>query len=139
MSFIIFRQPVQKDTQVAKGQTAETLTVSIGQRKLKAYVADSSETRERGLGGRDSLLSDEAMLFLFDTPALHGFWMKDMRFPIDIIWLDESKRVAWVEPNVLPTSFPKIFAPKVPAKYVLETNAGFAAENNIKIGEEVYF
>lgn len=113
--------------------------VYIGHQSLKAYVADTEITREKGLGDIESLPSDEAMLFMFDVPERYGFWMKDMRFPIDIFWIDWLGRVVFIKESVLPSSYPETFIPNVPAKYVLETNVGFAHENRVKIGDEISF
>ena len=63
--------------------------------------------------------------------------MKDMNFPIDVIWLDENYRVVDIAQDVRPDSFPKVFDPQGPAKYILEVNAGFSGRNNIKIGDRL--
>ncbi len=139
LSFIVWNGIVQKDINTSKGQAERTTTVSIGHKIIKAYVADTVELQEKGLSGRESIAFDQAMLFIFAVPASYGFWMKDMKFPIDIIWLDQSKRVIFIKTNVLPSSYPEIFVPNSPAKYVLETSAGFVGENNLKIGNEIYF
>ena len=62
-----------------------------------------------------------------------------MFFPIDIIWINEEKKVVHMEKNVPPESFPKIFTPSEPAKYVLEVPAGFSDENGLMAGDEVLF
>lgn len=139
LSFIIWGPFSQKDSYFSKGQIEKTTPVSIGHSQIKAFVADTSLFRKRGLGGKDSILSDEGMLFIFETPAYHGIWMKDMRFPIDIFWIDEMKRIVSLQEVVLTSSYPEIFTPKAPAKYVLETRAGFARENNVKIGDKISF
>jgi uncharacterized membrane protein (UPF0127 family) len=69
---------------------------------------------------------DPGLLFVFDEPGLHGIWMKDMRFPIDILWLDDAFQVVDVRKNVAPDSYPTVFKPTKPARYVLEVTAGFA-------------
>ena len=77
------------------------------------------------------------MLFKYDEPGIYGIWMKDMKFAIDVIWLDGGYRVIKIAENVRPDSFPKVFEPNQPALYVLEVNAGFAARNGIKAGDKV--
>lgn len=139
LSFIVWNGVVQKDINTSKGQTGRTTTVSIGHKLIKAYIADTMELQEKGLGGRESIASDQAMLFVFGIPAPYGFWMKDMRFPIDIFWLDPSKHVIFIKEDALPSSYPEIFIPDSPAEYVLETPAGFVGENNLKIGTEISF
>ena len=89
------------------------------------------------MSGQDALKKDEAMLFIFDEPGMHGFWMKDMRFSIDIIWIDENLRVVHLEENVSPSSYPESFIPSVDAKYVLEIYTGQAAAQGIGLGDAV--
>ncbi len=62
--------------------------------------------------------------------------MKDMKFPIDVIWLDENYRVVNIVKDARPDSFPEVFKSEAPAKYILEVNAGFANRNSIKVGDE---
>lgn len=97
--------------------------------------AQTKEERERGLSGRASLVPRSGMLLLFATSGFYGIWMKDMQFPLDIIWFDGGKRVIAVEENISPLSYPKVFVPSAPARYVLEVNAGFVAEHRVVVGE----
>lgn len=154
LSFIIFPTFFQKDiTVLSKGQNADIGLVSIGHSSIKVFLANDWLTREKGLGGIDRILPDEGILFIFDYSDRYGIWMKDMRFPIDIFWLapanfPEEKslgtdevmlKVVDIRENVSPATFPEVFTPKASAKYVLETHAGFARENNVKIGNQVSF
>lgn len=107
----------------------------LAQAPLSLEFAKSAQERERGLSRRTSLASGSGMLFLFDTPGLYGVWMKDMHFPLDILWLDGKKRVVAIEENALPASYPRIFRPSAPARFILEANAGFVAENHIVVGD----
>ena len=75
------------------------------------------------------------MLFYFDSPGKYGFWMKDMKFDIDIIWIDMDQKVVGMAENVAVNSYPKIFYPPSDVKYVLEVPSGFTVEHNIKIGD----
>lgn len=93
-------------------------------------IARDQPARELGLGGRDSLASTTGMLFVFDEPSRQGFWMKDMKFPIDIIWLDENFRIITVAADVLPSSYPTIFYPKEKSAFVLEVAAEISQKNN---------
>ena len=79
------------------------------------------------------------MLFVFDKPDTYGFWMKDMHFSIDMIWLDENFRVVTVASDVPANSYPKTYHPTDKSLYVLETNAGYAEKNNIKVGDILDF
>lgn len=98
-------------------------------------TAMTEKEREKGLGGRESLCSSCAMLFVFEKPGRYAFWMRDMRFSIDIIWLLED-RVVFVAEEVSP-DFSGIFDPAVVADRVVEVNAG--AAKNINVGEKVRF
>lgn len=111
--------------------------VVIGNAQLKVKIVDDDSKRKKGLGGIESLDDDKGMLFVFDESGYYGIWMKDMNFPIDIIWLNEAHQVADYQENVSPDTYPKVFKPLVEAKYVLETNAGFIKKEGIKIGDEM--
>ncbi|MDO8566013.1 MAG: DUF192 domain-containing protein [Candidatus Moranbacteria bacterium] len=98
-------------------------------------VAVTEKEREKGLGGRESLCTSCAMLFVFEKPGRYAFWMKDMRFPIDIVWLLKD-RVVFVAGEVSP-DFSGLLDPVVAADQVVELNAGVA--KNINVGEKIRF
>ena len=93
---------------------------------IRYTVADDDTERAQGLSGTKSLAGNTGKLFIFDRESKHGFWMKDMRYPIDIIWLDAAREVVHIKRSATPESFPEIFYPDQPALYVLEVNAGDA-------------
>lgn len=111
--------------------------VNIGGQNLVAMVADSPIERARGLSGATFLNNKNGMLFEFDEADYHGIWMKGMTIPIDIIFIDEQSRVVSIKENVSPDTYPEVFKPDAPAKYVLEVTAGYVAANKIKIGDTV--
>lgn len=111
----------------------------IGDAKLKILLADSEEERVLGLSDKDHLDNDQGMLFMFGENGNHGIWMKDMKFSIDIIWLDSKFQVVDYVSDVAPESYPNVFKPKKPAKYVLEVNSGFIKANGIKIEDQATF
>lgn len=107
-------------------------------RSFTVEVADSSAKRELGLGKRDSLPAGQGMYFPFDAAGRWTFWMKDMRFPIDIIWIRDGKVVDIVRSAPVPKSIPlETFSPIEPADAVLELNAGAAAEIGLEAGDEI--
>ncbi len=96
-------------------------------------VADTPELRIKGLSGHEPLNTSEGMLFVFDVSSVDNcFWMKDMSFPIDMVWLDENKQVVTVAPEVAPESYPRTFCPEHPAKYGLELASRQADSLGIK-------
>lgn len=105
----------------------------------KILLADTLESREKGLGGRKSIGVDEVMVFVFEKSGKHFFWMKDMLFAIDIVWLNADKEVIHIEREVSPDSFPQSFGPNKESKYVLEFKSGVASSTGIKIGDAIDF
>jgi uncharacterized membrane protein (UPF0127 family) len=114
--------------------------VRINDLSIPVEIADSSEEWSRGLSGRQSLPAEQGMLFVFPAPGMYPFWMPDMRFPIDIIWIDQDRRVIGVSENVPPlenAAKPVYYRPPSPAQYVLEVNAGFARSHGITVGDQL--
>ncbi|MBI2097824.1 MAG: DUF192 domain-containing protein [Candidatus Vogelbacteria bacterium] len=134
---VLFLAVVNVKHSVSNTNSEPEIYLAGGAGKLKIEIADDDIERSRGLSGRTTLAENEGMLFVFDAPGSYGFWMKNMNFPIDIIWLDEDWRIAGVTANVSPESFPQIFYPERPIKYVLEVKAGFARRQSIQTGQVV--
>lgn len=114
-------------------------TVQIGGKIIRVTVADTPEARQEGLGGRNGLAPDEGMLFIFPEDGKYGFWMKNMKFPIDILWLSAGGEVIHMAQNVSPDTYPRVFTPETPARYVLELPAGYAKAYTVEVGDEVRF
>ena len=91
--------------------------------------------RALGLSGRESL--EGGMWFVFPEADYYSFWMKDMKFPIDIIWVSDDFEIVDIKENVSPDSFPETFRPKAKALFVLEVPAGFSKTHQIHIGGKV--
>lgn len=113
--------------------------ITLAGMTLDLHIAATESERQLGLSGFSALSADEAMLFIFDSSGHHGFWMKDMDFPIDIIWIDEKGVIVSIEVSVSPQTYPAVFTPSVPARYVLETVAGFSEKNNLKVDDLAEF
>ena len=94
-----------------------------------------------GLMFRPSLPAERGMLFLFDDVGFHGIWMKNCKFPIDIVWLDEAKRVVHLEEAVPPCREEpcRVYTPLRKASYVLELNAGQARREKATLGALLSF
>lgn len=110
-------------------------SIKISGKEIVVEIADDDKERNQGLSGRKSLGKNEGMLFIFPLSAKYSFWMKDMNFALDIIWIDENKQVSAVSKNIVPETYPASFSPSDTVKYVLEVNAGWAEKNNIKEGD----
>lgn len=104
-------------------------------RQIKVRVADTDKKRQLGLSYFTSLPEDEGMLFLFDKPGIYPFWMKDMNFPLDIIWLkktgDNQFQVVHTVENILPSTYPESFVSQGVADAVLEVNSGVSTVYNL--------
>ena len=116
-------------------------TAKVNDKTVNLILAKSDNDRTRGLSGRDSLPEDQGMLFIFDKKGIYGFWMRDMKFPIDIIFLSDNKVVHVVENATPAGQVPSltIYQPDEPANFVLELNAGKAGEMGIKEGATITF
>lgn len=107
---------------------------------LRVEIADTVERRQAGLSGRVSLPQGAGMLFVFETEGVYGFWMVNMRFPLDIIWFDSGRRVVYMLEEVPPCggSCPT-YTPNQVARYVLEVNAGFIQSHGVALGDRFDF
>ena len=114
-------------------------TVNVGKSLLTAEIANNDAQRTKGLSGRQCIGANQAMLFVFDRPDYYPFWMKDMNFPIDIIWIDANHHVVTVKSNVNPSTYPQSFVNSNPAQYVIEIKAGRAQALGITNGTLIKF
>jgi uncharacterized protein len=143
---------------IACGETAEVVTpppgpdstptpttVTIGDASFAIELAVTLQQRAQGLSGRPSLAPGTGMLFIFGSESRHSFWMKDMRFPLDMVWISAEYAVVDITEDVPPpdpgqtTSDLPTYMPAEPAQYVLEINAGEAGSADIRIGDMVEF
>ena len=120
---------------------ADTVQVRVGDAAVRAEVADDDAERARGLSGRSRLARDAGMYFVLPSTATR-FWMKGMRFPLDMVWIrgdrvvDVSARVPNPRPRTPESKLP-IYSSSKPADRVLEVNAGWAKDNGVRNGDEV--
>lgn len=119
----------------------EKVSIQIGNHIIEADLADSIAKRTRGLSGRKQLSENDGMLFIFPYKARYSFWMKDMNFPIDIIWINDNKIVGVeesVNPQINEATFDlKMYDAPEPINNVLELPAGSFQKWNFKIGDSV--
>lgn len=128
---VIVFQPSTSFTDLSRKQ------LIINEASLDVLFASTPDARNRGLSVVDALKENEGMWFVFDTEETHGFWMKDMKFSIDIIWVNAEMKVVHIEKNIAPETFPQVYESEVPARYVLELGAGRAEQIGIKVGDFV--
>ena len=117
---------------------------SVRIKNLIIYVdlAKTPEQQAKGLSIKNTLNENEGMLFIFDTSKEYSFWMKDMKFPIDIIWISSDNKIVHIEKNLQPCTFFLIctsYSPHANSKYVLEVPSNYTTKNNITIGDRVNF
>jgi uncharacterized membrane protein (UPF0127 family) len=123
------------------GLLAKKATATFGSQKVTLEVADSEKAREKGLSERATLADNQGMLFLFDEPGIPAFWMKGMKFPIDIIFLNKNKIVT-IFKNVspprttseIPTNY---YQPSYPSDRVVELKAGASDKYNLHTGDSI--
>ena len=123
--------------QCSQDYRSDKVVTIVNELSLNAEVVDTAESRQKGLSVKNCINDSNAMLFVFESSDLHGFWMKDMKFSIDIIWLDSGKRVVDIRRGVSPDSYPEVFYPSGVALYVLETSPGFLESADVSIGSQL--
>jgi len=109
--------------------------------QVTAELAVTEEQRQRGLMFREQMKEDQGMLFIFETEDIYAFWMKNMRFSLDLLWLDSERRIVHVEENVPPCATEPCpsYEPSRPARYVLELVNGSVKKHNLRLGDRLEF
>lgn len=114
--------------------------VQIGSTRINAEVAKSVSDQDKGLSGRSCIDANQGMLFVFNHPGYYAFWMKDMRFPIDIVWIGADHKLAGLQINVAPSTYPDRFVNKDHlAQYVLELQANRSKSLHLGYGSTLNF
>lgn len=136
--FLSWENPTSNQNIQDKFQAKKIERISIGQTQINVEISDSTSELAKGLSGRESLDEDSGMYFVLGKKRMVNFWMKGMKFPIDIIWIDGNKVVGYVENAQLPTEHDiPTFSSIVPVTNVLEVNAGFVQKHSLKTGDSV--
>lgn len=121
-------------------QTNPNIThVRIGDVFVEVESVVDPVAQARGLSGREGLVENKGMLFIFPKSGIYPFWMKDMKFAIDMIWISEFGRVVYIKKNATPETYPDLFVSEDLAKYVLEVPTGFADTHSLKVGDTLEF
>ena len=117
-----------------------TPVVKIGDKTVNVILAETPREQSKGLAIKESMNEDQGMFFIFDKPQKYSFWMKDMKFPIDIIWADPTGMIVHIEENLQPCIFLlpcASYSPDIDSLYVLEVVSNFTSKYNIKIGDKI--
>lgn len=126
---------------ISANNTLESLQVGEAP-LLSVEIVERSQDQARGLSNRDSLAENTGMLFVYDEAQYRTFWMKEMNFSIDILWIEQGVVVGITpdvpapEPGTIETELALYDSPR-PVDWVLEVNAGWSAEHGIGIGDVV--
>ena len=114
--------------------------VHLGSSVFNVRLAETDFARQKGLSGVESMAANEGLLMVFGGDGQWGIWMKDMKIPLDIVWLDSNKKVIYIVTDVSPSlGTSETFQPDNPARYVLEVPAGSVKSGAIKIGDAASF
>jgi hypothetical protein len=109
-------------------------TLYINKIEIPVEILDIPAERTKGLSGREYLAEDTGVLFVFEEPDRYGFWMKEMKFDLDIVWMDQNFKIVHIEEALTPDTYPQIFEPESDTQYVLEVNSGFVEKNKLEVG-----
>jgi len=142
---LFFFSPVSKSPKIDLPffpQKSVVSALEINGSKLKVEIADNESSRNKGLSNRESLATDEGMLFIFPKPDKYAFWMKGMKFPLDFIWIKDLAVVDLLSNIQPPKSGEKdeslpIYSSKAEFNKVLEVSTGTIGRLNIKVGDAI--
>lgn len=119
-----------------KGITrVDYVTANIKEASYRLEVANTQSKREKGLSERDSLPAGQGMLFDFQQDGDWSIWMLQMRFPLDVLWLDADKKIVALKTNATPGSYPEVFRAGQRNRYVIELNAGEVQKRGLEVGD----
>lgn len=115
------------------------INLFIDNKQFLVEVAQTDAEKSLGLGNRDGLNQNGGMLFVFKKTSKQYFWMKDMKFPIDIVWIDETKKIVGFVEGAMPEDYPEAYPSPSNVLYVLEIRSGEVKNQGIKIGDLAIF
>ena len=129
-----------ESVQTQQQEQNKTALVSLGGVNVTASLSTTPDSQSKGLSIKDSLNEKEGMLFIFESPQKYSFWMKDMKFPIDIIWINSTGKIVHIEKNLSPCYLllpcPS-YAPENDSLYVLEVVSNFTNKFGVSVGDSV--
>ncbi len=131
--------PASRSVETSELKDGMVVRMAVGSAQAAAEVVRSAGKRTQGLSGRESLPEDTGMLFVFEEKGAWAFWNKDMRFALDLIWIDGDTVVDVRENLPAFADAPVALTPQAEANIVLEVNAGFVKAHSIQKGDKVQF
>ncbi len=126
--------PFHCNSRTCVEKNLQTRTVLLKNIPISVTLAQTNAEITKGLGGKSRLKENEGMLFVFSKPDVYKFWMKDMKFSIDIVWIENNK-VVFIHKSVSPDTYPTTFSPTQPAGLVLELPGGFCDTHGVSVGD----
>ncbi len=138
VGLVYLSQNFSETKSFSKVNTNSERKLQIGYTTITVETADSPVEQAKGLSGRESLGENRGMYFVLEKRGLISFWMKEMKFSIDIIWVDRDTIIGFVENAPLPSEegIPTFKSPS-PVTHVLEVNAGFVQQHDLEVGQEI--
>jgi len=133
----IKKEEIEESGEVWREIYPNTKPIKIGEVVVEASLARSITEQILGLSNTPYLPENVVKFFMFSVDSDHPIWMKDMNYALDVMWVNKSGEIVFIQKNVTPETFPEAFSSPVPARYVVEAAAGFVEKNNIKIGSKV--
>ncbi len=117
------------------------IDIQIGNKRIHAEIVTDEKDLQKGLSGRPYLENETGMLFIFPRASINdsGIWMKDMSFPLDVLWLDKNRTVITIVKDMEPGTYPQVFYPTKDASYVIELSKDELSGSGIKVGDSVDF
>jgi hypothetical protein len=117
--------------------TRKQVKVLLGEEELNVWVSETNKEKARGLSGTEKMEENEGMLFIFPIESTPSFWMKEMFFPVDIVWINSEKEIIEITEKVFPESYPELIIPQNKIKYVVEVVGGWTKDKGVKIGDKL--
>jgi uncharacterized membrane protein (UPF0127 family) len=133
--FMIFYKKSTRSDTLWNNDSITNATVVGDSKSISVVIARTPESQARGLSGTESLPENSGMLFIFPKPDTYGFWMKDMHYPLDLIWIDQNHTISEITANVAPDTYPEVFYPHGLVTAVLEVEGGFSTRYGLTIGQ----
>ncbi len=133
LTVLFLRFSTRKETSIVQ-QPSYDATLYTNAVSVPVTIADTNEERELGLSFSKSLIEGTGKFFIFPNASAYGFWMKDMNYSLDIIWIDKDMKIVGIADSVSPDSYPRVFYAPSPVQYVLEINAGESKKLGLMTG-----